>query len=760
MLPKAFGAFFIVLPFWLISVALQAFYFSYYYKGVPDTYGDQKVHPIQFELAHIIFKTSDSDVLADFLMSYEGIELLRRSGITPEEVSRFLTTRTKVTVASELIFPDADHITVEDYVSVLFDHDQGFSQLLFSHEIQKKDVGAIMQWIMEREISVKLKKRWWAKDNLGRVPGLGKNWSYGQLIYLDEYARALPEVQTTGFEVHSTYGTKELEALEAILVKTKGANAFLVSDDKEGQLQIIARLSHLISEGTALPELVQKRVIVFDTDLLTATSKTKNEFETKLLQIMTNTAKAGNVILVIADFASFLSSAQTLGSDIVSLLDQHFTAPELHIVGLTDVEHFHTVIENNAALKQRFESIIVEAIDEFNVIRVLENECIPLENKFDIYFTYPALMEIAEGAERYFPDAVLPDSAIDLIVELGPKIAAQGKELVTKKDVLDLIQTKTGMPVGDVQVEERNKLMNLETLLHQRIIGQDEAVDAIAHAVRRARSGINNPNRPMGSFLFLGPTGVGKTETTKALAEVFFGAEAHLNDGVGQAKIERLDMSEYTGAEALQKLIGSFESNRYGSLSKMLREHPYGVLLLDEFEKTTPEVLNLFLQILDEGFFSDMHGRKINARNQLIIATSNAGSDLIWEAVKKGNDLSHARELIIDSIIKQRVMKPELLNRFDGVIVFHPLASEHLEKIARLQLEKLKKRLAARGYNLEITKDLVDYVREKGTDPKFGARPMNRAIQDTVEQTIADKMIRGNIKPGVKIELSRADLGI
>lgn len=291
--------------------------------------------------------------------------------------------------------------------------------------------------------------------------------------------------------------------------------------------------------------------------------------------------------------------------------------------------------------------------------------------------------------------------------------------------------------------------MHLEDVLHKRIVGQDEAISAISSAVRRARSGIANPSRPLGSFLFLGPTGVGKTETTKALAEVFFGRDAN---------IMRLDMSEYSSSDATSKLIGSLESKQEGVLSSLLREHQYGVLLLDEFEKTTQEVMNLFLQILDEGFFSDMSGKKVNARNLIIIATSNAGSDLIWEAVKAGNDLSQSKEAIIDSIVKAGIFKPELLNRFDGVIVFHPLTDVDLKKVAELMLQRLHDRLAERGINLAVDDTLINFVVRYGTDPKFGARPMNRAIQEKVEQVVAEKIIRGDIPTGSPIHVNENDL--
>ncbi|MCR4336425.1 MAG: AAA family ATPase, partial [Candidatus Omnitrophica bacterium] len=265
----------------------------------------------------------------------------------------------------------------------------------------------------------------------------------------------------------------------------------------------------------------------------------------------------------------------------------------------------------------------------------------------------------------------------------------------------------------------------------------------------RARSDIENPDRPMGSFLFLGPTGVGKTETTKALAASFFGSED---------TVIRLDMSEYQTSDALKRLIGSFEDNRPGVLSSKLREQSYGVLLLDEFEKTSREVLDLFLQILDEGFFSDSSGKRVNARNLIIIATSNAGSDLIWNMMLEGKGLMEEKDKIVNEIINRGLFKPELLNRFDGVILFHPLTAEDLKKIAGFMLVKLQKRLATKGIELVINDALLKAVTRAGTDPQFGARPMNRAIQEKVEQVIAKKMISGEVKAGSRLELTEAEL--
>ncbi|HVS79465.1 MAG TPA: AAA family ATPase, partial [Candidatus Paceibacterota bacterium] len=288
-----------------------------------------------------------------------------------------------------------------------------------------------------------------------------------------------------------------------------------------------------------------------------------------------------------------------------------------------------------------------------------------------------------------------------------------------------------------------------EEILRQRIVGQELAITAISDAMRRARAGVSNPNRPMGSFLFIGPTGVGKTETTKALAEVFFGDEN---------KITRFDMSEYSADDALTRLIGSFDTGKPGTFTTALRENPYGVLLLDEFEKANKEVHNLFLQVLDEGVFSDMTGKKVNARNLIIIATSNAGSDLIWTLSQNGKDLAQAKGEVIDDIITKGIFKPELMNRFDGVILFHALGNDDLRSVARIQLERLKKRLEERKLDLEINDALVEFLVKQGSDPKFGARPLNRAIQETVEAIIAKKLIDGSAKPGAKISLTEADL--
>lgn len=352
---------------------------------------------------------------------------------------------------------------------------------------------------------------------------------------------------------------------------------------------------------------------------------------------------------------------------------------------------------------------------------------------------------MAKSAEQYFQGEATADKGVDLLIEIVPWAIGHGKTLIGRAEVLEFVREKTSIPLGAIGGDEREKLLQLESRLHERVIGQELAIKSISGALRRSRTGVRNEKRPIGSFLFLGPTGVGKTETAKALATVIFGREETMM---------RLDMSEFQGADALNRLIGSFAENKAGILANLLRQTSYGVLLLDEFEKTHRDVLNLFLQILDEGFFSDMSGKRVNARNIIFIATSNAGADLVWKMVGKDIDPSTRRDELINHLVGSGAFRPELLNRFDDIIIFHPLSAVQLAAVAKLLLERLRQRLRERGIDFVINSPLVEQVVALGTNQLFGARPMLRFIQDNLEQKIADSLIRGDLSAGSKIEFN------
>lgn len=785
---RSAGAAITMLYFWLILFMLDSFYYSYYFSGL-DTVVAEDPHTlrmpvrsyerrISYELADIVYHAGP-DITRGFLASPQGVEILLRSDVPLERVEQFLMhkqhdlsgealeinpptidmpgTSSNVdliagsTIAQESAIPHERYMPgIADLAKAILAADKEFGDFLFSSGVKPEDYHAAAAWYERTLMLRKRRKRRWSRENLGRIPSIGRDWTYGRAYSLEKFATALYDLPVFhSADTSSPRGYDEMRQLEAVLARTREANAILVGPEGSGEMEIIARLGKEIEEGTILPALEHRQIMVFDGQGLVASAEEKGAFERALVKIFNDSIRAGNIIMAIPNLPGLMASARAIGSDVPSLLDPYLDSSALQVIATADPDAYYQTIEKNPTLAKRFEKIQIKGTDFEGAIRVLEDTADFYELRSPVIFTYPALKVIAESADRYFPSGVMPDKAIDLLVELMPHAEQSQDSIIDAKDVLVLVESKTGIPLGEVEGAERDTLLNLETILHDRVVGQDEAVQAIASSMRRSRTGVRNPDRPMGSFLFLGPTGVGKTETAKALADLFFGDEKAML---------RLDMSEYTGPEALGKLIGSFDLGKAGTLATMLKEKPYGVLLIDEFEKTSSEVKDLFLQVLDEGVFSDMSGKRINARNVIIIATSNAGAQEIWNYFQKGEDVTVHKDEFVDAIIKNGLFKPELLNRFDGVIIFHPLDPESLAKIARLMLARLAKRLREKGIDFVVSDALVSHVVTYGADPEFGARPMNRAIQEEIEQLVAEKMIRGEAHVGSRIELTEADL--
>jgi ATP-dependent Clp protease ATP-binding subunit ClpA len=420
------------------------------------------------------------------------------------------------------------------------------------------------------------------------------------------------------------------------------------------------------------------------------------------------------------------------------------------MIGLADHDSYYQVLEPLRLLRQHTETVLVHEADPQAVLRFLSDAALAAEAKYDVTISYPTLRAIVLNAERLLSgQGTLADQALNLLSEVVPYVVNQKRAQVTPNDVMALLEAQTGVALGMPTTRERNNLLNLEAKLHERVVGQDEAIRAIAEALRRSRAGIRNQERPIGSFLFLGPTGVGKTETAKALAKILFDDEE---------RISRLDMAEFQGEDAVEKLIGVPGSSMPGALSRVLTESPYGVLLLDEFEKSSPAVRNIFLSVLDEGVFTTTTGNRINARNSIIIATSNAGDELLWRYNESGESINAHRDDLIDHIVAQGIFTPELINRFDGTIIFQPHAPAAQQQIAQLLLDEMRNRLHERGVNISWGPDVVEYVALKGYDAKFGARPMNRFIQEEIEAMLAKKILAGELPTGSSVILTRAEL--
>jgi ATP-dependent Clp protease ATP-binding subunit ClpC len=701
--------------------------------------GKSNCSSLNFEVASILYSAKKNGLLRAFLKSVPGELMTTRLGISQKQISEFIS---KDNVSLDI---KGEFGSLKDIFTFLLKENSQFADFLFDQAVTENEVEGVARFV-ERDIELERQgRRFWGRESLGKIDEVGKDWSYGSAYVLGKYGKDLSLSSGSG---DYRYVQKEIDRLEVALSKSKEANAVLVGEEGVGKEEVIGFLAKRIRDDLTLPALREKRVVSLDTDALIATKQTKGEFESEIIKIFNDVVKAGNIILVIEDISSFVESSRVIGSDVSSLIDPYLASSAIQVVATSSSREFFSTASKEEGLARRFEKILIEEPDDFGVVEVLQNEVRILEKKNRIFFTYQAILEIASGARRYITEGVMPDKAVDLLVEITPYSVQKGKKAVFKKNVLEFIQQKTNISVGEIGEEEKQKLLNLEDRIHERVIGQDMAINAIAGAMRRARAGVGSSNRPIGSFLFIGPTGVGKTETAKSLAHVFFGSEDDMS---------RIDMSEFQDDSGLNRLIGS--QGQMGVLSKTLRERPYGVLLLDELEKTNYKVLDLLLQVLDEGFFHDGSGKKVNARNNIFIATSNAASQLIREFLMKGEDLASLKDKIIDEIINQGIFKPEFLNRFDDVVLFHPLSNEDYKQIAVLMLNSLKKRLRqTKSLDLVVNQFLINLVVKGGSDPQFGARPMKRFIQDAVEQKIADKIIRGEVKSGDVVELREEDL--
>ncbi len=729
------GLFFVIFSMWLVAYVFEAFYYSYYFAQ----------SDIDFDVAKLILLSSGVDITADFLHSKVGQYTMMRLGIGRRDIRDFLNKKKNALHDRDFdleVDTKTPYVSIKDYGRGLFKNDPEFTRFLEKNLIRENIFLGALDWVDHNQWRIRNMERWWTKDNLSRIPGIGRNWSFGQVYLLEKFGHSImfePLYRSLGdkWRIHK----EDVKKVEQVLVRTTGANVMLVSPTSNIGMETVSSLAKMIFNGTTLKPLENKRVYVLDgLALWDASNGDPIEFERNFAMTLIQADKAGNVILVIPKLAQFIEKAHANNVKVDSLLADFLSSSRIQLIAVSDRNGYHETIETDYDLMQNFEKVKLADIDSEVALRILQDEAMRLEYRHHIFFTFQSINAIVEGAGRYFVGSTYSDKIVDLLEEVAMIVKGTHKKVVRVEDVHTLITQKTGVPQGKMDESERTKLGSLEETLHLRVVGQNEAINSIADAMRRARAGVTNPKRPIGSFLFLGPTGVGKTETTKALAESFFGSEE---------QIIRLDMSEYTGDDAIEKLIGSFTTKSVGVLARALRESQYGVLLLDELEKATPEVMDIFLQIIDEGQFTDSRGEKINTRNLIIVATTNAGSDLIYEKMADGEKaLVGAKNEIIDEVIHRQIFRPEFLNRFDGVVLFHPLSKEHLEKIAKLMLAKLNKRLTKKGISVEMTEGLVSYLVQVGSNPRFGARAMNRAIQDEVEKRIANEIIAGRLHAG------------
>jgi ATP-dependent Clp protease ATP-binding subunit ClpC len=608
---------------------------------------------------------------------------------------------------------------------------------------------------------------------------------------------------------------KEIERVIQILSRRTKNNPALIGEPGVGKTAIVEGLAHRIVAGDVPETLEERRLVALDMGSLVAGTKYRGEFEERVKKVIDEIKTAGNCVLFVDEFHTMVGAGAAEGAvDAANILKPSLSRGELQCIGATTLDDYRKYVERDAALERRFQPVLVEepSVDEtLDILRGIKER---YEEHHHLTISDEALNSAATLAARYIPDRFLPDKAIDLTDEAASRVrikhhtmpitlkeakqlaeakrkdkdaalaaqeydraaelreeelqaeeeikrleeewrAEQGKDKpeVTAENIAEVVGMWTGIPVVQLAGDETSRLLNMEEVIHQRIIGQDEAITTIAKAIRRARAGIKDPRRPIGNFIFLGPTGVGKTELVRALAEFMFGSEDTLI---------RLDMSEFMEKFAVSRLVGAppgyvgYEEG--GQLTEAVRRKSYCCILLDEIEKAHPDVFNLLLQIFDDGHLTDAKGRRVDFRNSIIVMTSNVGAELIRKGTTIGfasrsneaKTQEQAYEKMKENLLNElkKTFRPEFLNRVDGVVVFHSLTKEQIRQIVDLMLTSVTQQLSEKGIKLEVTDAAKDFLGEKGYDEVFGARPLRRAIQDMIEDKLSEDLLRGKFQSG------------
>ena len=630
---------------------------------------------------------------------------------------------------------------------------------------------------------------------------------------LDKYGKNLTLVASQN-KIDPVIGReKEIERAIQILSRRTKNNPVFIGDPGVGKTSVAEGLAANIASGNVPDNLIGKVLYTLDMGSMLAGAKYRGEFEERIKQVVDEVVKNGNIILFIDELHTIIGAGSTGEStiDASNILKPVLSRGDIQIIGATTIDEYRKHIEKDSALERRFQPVLITEPTKEETIKILEGLREKYESHHNVKITYEAIVAAVDLSIRYITDRFLPDKAIDLIDESASRVRLReinsqknilnsekyilskeindelnrdiGKNLdldistkssqgivnieipkksyigiVDKEIIAEVVELWTGVPVNKIVEEEAERLLNLEEILHGRVVGQDQAVKSISRAIRRSRAGLKDPKRPIGSFLFLGPTGVGKTELCKALAEVQFGDEN---------QIIRIDMSEYMEKHAVSKLIGSPPGyvgyNEGGQLTEKVRRNPYSVVLFDEIEKAHEDVFNILLQILDDGRLTDSKGRMVDFKNTILIMTSNVGATKINKKnhqvlgfgtnKDKEEETKDQYDKMKESImgeLKQK-FKPEFLNRIDDIIVFHPLEEYHIYEIVKLMTREVIERLKSLNIDLKMSEEAVKLIAQEGMDLEYGARPLKRAIQKELEDTLSEAILKGDIKKGSSV---------
>lgn len=613
-----------------------------------------------------------------------------------------------------------------------------FQQLLIQIKAQPADVEAIANW-MGRKLAEDRE----VKRDYG---GIGRDWAFGFTPLLDRFGENISlSIAQHGVRFGSLAKSQTVLNIEAAF-NNHATAVVLVGPEGIGKSNSVYALAQRLIEGNTVPSLAYHQVVGLNATNIISHAQQQGELERIMLGLAHEAARAGHIILFLDDAQLFISEGTGSfdASQILLSIVQERSTPIILAMMPHDYQRLKT---RNQSLAGLLTPVILQELPEADVIRVLEDATVGLEHRHQVTIAYEAMREAYRLSGRYEQDEAYPGKAIKLLEQA---VTHSQNGFVTAASVQEAIEQTRGVKAGNAAPAEADTLLHLEDNIHRRMINQTHAVGVVANALRRARAGVTNPKRPIGSFLFLGPTGVGKTELAKSVAATYFGSEDAM---------VRLDMSEYQQPDDVQRLLSTGAEDN-SSLLMLVREQPFSVVLLDEIEKAHPNILNLLLQLLDEGQLTDASGRAASFKDCVIIATSNAGAAEIRERVGRGETLESFAAEFTDQLINSGQFKPELLNRFDEMVLFRPLKPEELVQVVQLMINEVNQTLANQNIALDLTPAAIQKIVEQGNDPRLGARPMRRMLQRAVEDTVAQKILRGEAKPGDRLTLDAPDLAL
>ncbi len=700
--------------------------------------------------AHQFLVASLRSERARFILREIGLraaDVLQQHQSSQEPYDRILWMQEAITEAAAF---GEERVDANIVLLLLFRKEPLLKALLDRADIAMDDLENTVRWEVFHHRAIRKQNPLSPQSLVRNVGTIGRSWVMGYTHDLDRLTVDMSEHLERQRERLVVLHATEIETIQRVIYRSTQHNILVLGKVGSGKRTLVENFTRKLRQDERRNNVPFTRVLWLRTELLLSGTANPDAF---LLKALAHAQKAGRFLLVLPDMGALLRAAN---ANLKAVIVQFLQAPNINILGIVDAQDYHTLIKAEPTVDSFFEKVSIEDATEEETMNVLMEQYVAVERK-GVAVTYKAFKTIVELSQRYIGKGAFPGKAVEVLEDAILAAVRKGEKCVTEQHVREAISLKAHMNVQKVTEGEREKLLGLEDALQKKIIGQEEAIHALANALKRGRLDVGVRKRPMGTFLFLGPTGVGKTETAKVLAELYFGSVD---------RIVRLDMNEYGTEESVYEIIGSPDPGKQhaeGFLTKKIQDQPFSLVLLDEIEKAHPKVLNLFLQILDEGQLTDGLGVKTDFRNVMIIATSNAGALFIRDFFKAQENASEThqqfRQQLIDEILKQKLFSPEFMNRFDDIILYFPLTREQALQLAILMLDGFIRDFSEkRGINVVLEEEAVAALAEKGYSVEFGAREMRRVIMEQLETYLANYLLQNTVQRGETITVRKEDL--